>query len=330
MVWAVDPFATDSQLQRSAALAIQAFTRNLPAHVVPVYLFMGNLAPLEVGLGIPKDFELNLRKDAQKRFSAIVKRIKIPHLKPLHVISDPFLTHREGADLLTNYSKKIGAEIIFASTHAKRGVRRLFTGSFVETLTLRSDIPLIVVNPSWNRTADLKNIIFPTDFSDESREAYDRILEIAKTSGSKITIFHKLSFYPSPVFDLAFSAYPQYQHIIKEETEVRKENAALWVKEAVSRGISAAYVLDEKLTGSAATAILEFAKKNPGMIALASHSGPLEIIFLGSTTRQILRNSTHPVWVIHPAMRREIKPLYSITQKELNEDLIEHRRKRSA
>ena len=37
-----------------------------------------------------------------------------------------------------------------------------------------------------------------------------------------------------------------------------------------------------------------------GMIAIASHSGPVQAAFLGSTTRKVVRASPFPVWVLHP------------------------------
>jgi nucleotide-binding universal stress UspA family protein len=337
ILWAVDPFANESKLQRSAAWAIKALTKNLAANVQPVYLFFGNLAPLEGSFQMPEDFESSIRKEAEEELSRILNRVKIQNLKPLKVISEPFLQMREGADILVKYAKEIEAEFIVASTHAKNGIRRFFTGSFVETLMLRSDVPVIVVNPDWNRTADLKNIIFPTDFSTESREAYNKILDFAKRAGSQITLFHKITSYPFPDFDLALGAYPKYLQIIQEETTTMRRHAEQWTLDAKSKGIQAAAVIDDKLSGSPSNGILALAKRKSGIIAMASHSGPLASIFLGSTVRQVVRNSKYPVWVIHPKAKtqgqeQKVIPVkrkgdYSISEDEIMEDLVIHRRK---
>ena len=336
ILWAVDPFAKDKKVQRSAAWAIKAMTNKVSAIVQPVYLHMGN--KLLVPIPYPAELDVKITSDAQIKFGEMLSRIKIPNLKPLHAILDPFMAQREGADLLVQFAKKINAEFIVASTDANKGIKRFFLGSFVETLMLRSSVPVIVINPSWNRQVDFNHIIFATDFSSESREAFDRILEFSKKSGSRITLFNKIAFqYPYPGIELAFAA-PHFDQVTLEEAEAKKKHAAHWIEDAEAIGVHVTSVVDQKRTGSASEAILKFAKKKSGIIAMASHSGPLASIFLGSTAREIVRQSCSPVWIIHPAAKKEISasnvtPLirkrnsFSITEGEVMEDLVNHRRK---
>jgi nucleotide-binding universal stress UspA family protein len=174
-------------------------------------------------------------------------------------------------------------------------------GSFSKTLSLSSDISLLIVNPFWRPIRQFKSILFATDFSDESRVAYEKVLSLAKQLKSRVLILHR-------------------SEGIDEETKVQRTSALQWAKKGQKEGIKCHVIIDSKWGESPAETILRRASQLPGMIAMAAYSGPVSRALLGSTTRKVIRFSTQPVWVIHPQRRKQIELF-----REENQSLLPNR-----
>lgn len=84
---------------------------------------------------------------------------------------------------------------------------------------------------------------------------------------------------------------PATKNLVVQEIEKRKEQAKRWVDEADKSGVSTMAKVEHKQIGSISEIILDQAKKKPGLIAMASRSGPLESALLGGFTRKIVRGS---------------------------------------
>ena len=87
----------------------------------------------------------------------------------------------------------------------------------------------------------------------------------------------------------------------KAEIEQSRKTAQAWVRELKIADIEADAIIDYREGESIASSILKETRRTSGLIALAGESGELESRLLGSVTRQILRESPNPVWVIHPS-----------------------------
>jgi nucleotide-binding universal stress UspA family protein len=333
IVWTVDPFAKEKDLQRSAARAIKNLTNGSPSIIEPVYFYSAYLTG-EYPLDIPKKWVHEIHTNGQKELNKILKHVNLENIKPLHVVSEPYLSMREGVARINEIAKRWKADLIVTSTHARKGIKRLFLGSFAETLLLHSDVPLFFVNPHWIGKFKFKNIIFPTDFSEESKDSFLKVLDIAQTLGSKITLFHKLAFIWPPTIRHSGSIMPLYIDVFNRELEFRQKDALKWAEEAKLKGVSVTPIIDYKQDGSIASSVLQKLKKNPGIIAMASTSGPTKTTLLGSTTRKLVRESPYPIWVLHPQTKaqekieniRQIKssqnePLFTVTEDEIESDL---------
>ncbi len=301
ILWAVDPFHKTSDATHSAAWALRALLRGMPrdTRVLPVYLW-GATAP-EVMPDLSHWSARGVREDAEGRVASITERIRLPNLEPLHMPNKPCLGIRDGVRTLLSIAKKEQAQLIVVSTQGKKGLKRLALGSFAETLVLHSEIPVFTVHPNWRRTPELKQILFPTDFSQESKQAFDQLVDFAKTRGARITLFHKVVMPYFPSLDFPFAAARAIDEGFRAEVESSRELALGWSEEARRKGVQVRVDVDRTGRGGVAETAVKKARKLKAMIALVAQSQPLKVSVLGSVTRQIMRESAQPVWVLRPA-----------------------------
>jgi nucleotide-binding universal stress UspA family protein len=296
IVWAVDPFSENEDFQRATAWILRQLSVATHAPVIPTYLHGGYPMELSMREGMPSSSEV--QKRAQDSLSATLRRVEIPTLQPVQVVADAYGTLRQGADLLTTFARQQGADLIVASTHGRKGIARAILGSFAETLIHRSEVPLLIVNPEHEEPSDLGKILFSTDFSPESRLAFDQLIGFAKSLNSRVRLFHKIGYLLSPGLEPTFG-YPLPAGVIKAELESCQAEARLWVDSAAKQGVTVEVAIDSTTVGSAAAAVLAESAREKASIAMAAQSGPASSILLGSTTRKVLREAPHPVWVFY-------------------------------
>lgn len=298
ILWAVDPFAKDKAVVRSAAGSLSALAKSDPAEVYPVYVWPA----AQSGVDFPRVQERLDELEVQGRdaLTRALGRAKVAGMKPLIVLPGASLTTRGQVQELVLYAKEMGAQMIVLSTRGHTGLKRWVMGSFAETLALYSDLPLMVVHPNWKRVPEFRKILFPTDFSDASHSAFGRVVEFARARRTQIVLFHKAPTMGYPPFEWGAYYYATYEKVRQEDLTAARKKAASWAKYALEREVRIEIVIDRSPAGDLAEAILKRSKKLGGMIALASQSGPMTSTLLGSVARTVLRHSLQPVWVIHP------------------------------
>jgi nucleotide-binding universal stress UspA family protein len=302
VTWAVDPFARDSGLQRSALQALRVLAGEGTV-IEPVYLL--NSSPGGAIQMYSGKYLKELQRSAHEKYQELIRPISQSGLLPLKLLIYSFATLHGGVEALINYVKESESELIVASTHAKKGPNRWLTGSFAETLMVHSDVPLLVVNPRWELKAVTNEIVFPTDFSAVSRAAFDRVVVLAKNMNCGITLFHKLPTTMAPLFDTELSGYPVYEVTVNSQTEFARKKAHQWQDAAKSKGVNVRVEIHSELSGTPAEAILNYAESRNCVIAMAARSGPISAAILGSTTRRVVRGSISPVWVVHPDLAQK-------------------------
>lgn len=314
ILWAVDPFATDKRLQRKAAKTLLSICKQEFCVIEPVYLF--HEYPGWLPETDQNELLRGIREAAQQELGEILAKIPLRPLKPLTVLLQPATALRDRADRMIDYAKNIDADMIVLGTRAKKGPKRWCLGSFAETLLMRSDVPLLVVNPFSLKPVRFKRILFCTDFSDESKIAFGKLIAFAKSFSSEITLFHKIKYEITPAVEVAYSSYPAYREVFQEEVLARKSIAAEWAAEGRQEGVEVKPIVDFRLGGTIADSILTQANLRYGMIAMAAHSGPLASALLGSVTRTVVRGATCPVWVIHTERRavEAVRPARELKQ----------------
>lgn len=288
-VWAVDPFAKDADLQRSALQTFQllAHDRNVvePVYLLSVYPNLEHIIPQTEGMAVEK-------------FRSLVEPVRYVGALSLKIIPSIHATIHAEVQALVKYAKESGADLIIASTRAKAGPYRWLVGSFTETLMLYSDVPLLVVNPACESKSRIDEIVFPTDFSQESRAAFDRACRLALSMDRSVTIFHKIPSSNATLFYTDLVASPIYEVTLRTQLEFAQSQARDWQEHAHSMGVTVRVEIRSACTQSVADALLDYTENRNCMIAMAAKSGPISVALLGATTRRVVRGSAAPVWIV--------------------------------
>jgi nucleotide-binding universal stress UspA family protein len=298
IIWAVDAGA-DLGLQKAAIDSIRAITQGRTPSVEPVYLlstFLDSAPSQSFG------DTLSLTEGAiREKFSKLIRKLKIPALKPLTLLTGTDLSKRRMAAELSEYAKNQGANVIILASHGRKGIQRWFLGSFAESMMQQpSEIPLLITNPHGKSASRFENILFPTDFSKASKVAFRKVIDFSRLSGSHVTIFHKISLTVSPELHLMMKDFTDYKRIRNRTVADARVQATSWVREGSEHGVNVKVSIDAKSISSVADAILNRQRRTAGLIALATHSGDEPSNQMGTTTRAVVRGSTSAVWVLPP------------------------------
>ncbi|MCH8333889.1 universal stress protein, partial [Candidatus Sumerlaeota bacterium] len=72
----------------------------------------------------------------------------------------------------------------------------------------------------------VKNILFPTDFSEYSDHARPYVVELAKKFGARVTLFHAIVSPPDPAYYEMVSGCEQISGLLREQARKRIEELA--------------------------------------------------------------------------------------------------------
>lgn len=143
-----------------------------------------------------------------------------------------------------------------------------------------------------------KNILIPTDGSEQSQRAISTGLALAKVHQAKITGIHVIPDYHLLIaYEGAFD--PVTEERIEEEAKARAEGYLTFMKNAAHEaGISCDTVCET--SDHPYDAILKTAEaKNCDLILMTSHGRKgLVAVLLGSETRKVLTHAKVPVLVV--------------------------------
>lgn len=298
VLWAIDAFHEDAKTQLQAGKAVKLLFKENPVTLHPVsVLSLGRYNP--ESRSFPDKWS-ELATAAQKNLEKLLVSSKIPNLEKSHMVKQEGNGVTGAVETFLTYALEEGADMIVVSSHGRKGAKRLFLGSFAETLVLHSPLPVLVLNPKTEAREKLKHILFPTDFSDTSKEAYERVLKLARVLSCKVLLFHKLEML-HPDFGYPFVVPPVSKEIVKAFAKEYHGMGEAWVERGRKQNVEVKFYLNHT-PGYTVDDILKVAKKHAAstLIAMASQSGPVKSVLLGSLTRQVLRNATCPVLVIHP------------------------------
>lgn len=297
IVWAVDPFAKSPKYQRSAVSVMNELARSAPLEIIPIHVLAAGIA--ERLRSAPAETRLKIRHKGQSIVDGISGALAL-QARPLYILPEKFSSLQGGATQLLRFARKIHADMIVLSTHARKGAERWAIGSFAETLSTISDVPILIAPPSWSPSGKKKTILFATDFSADSLAAFDRLLEMAVRQTWDITVFHQVNYPFYPAYDFAFETLASYDGDLRELAALMRKKAEKLVAKGKRIGVLVDISIYSSQRFSIADAILKEIQKKHLFIALASQSSPLRNAFLGGPTRQLIRKSPVPIWVIHP------------------------------
>lgn len=183
ILWTTDfSAASKASLPYTAAIARQYESKVYLAHVV-----VPNPYPMVSPEAAP--YIQELRRGTSKRLSDLADSEQlagIPH--------DTILGHGEVADELAKMVKEHEIDLLVLTTHGRRGLRRFLMGSVAEEVWRTAMCPVLTVGPhAIERSAHeitLRQILYPTDLSNESFAAAPFALSFAMEYDSRLTVLH--------------------------------------------------------------------------------------------------------------------------------------------
>lgn len=293
VVWALDPFGEDSAAEVRTGRVLGGFS--VPT-VQPVYLVP---SPEDAVLVTPPvDARSPWGQRTLAKMVEIAKKAKIRSDTP-KLLTQPGNSMQLAVIELVNFAKAEKASAIAVGTHSRKGAARFFLGSFAETLLLSSPLPVLVANPRVTHPRPAKRVLFPTDFSDASREAFAWVRSLAKQLDAELHLFHRNLLDRDPA-RVAYEPPAVPEALWLRLQEGRLTTGRLWLAEARAAGLRAELHVSRSRR-SVAEAVAATAKRlAPCMVVLASHGNALATKLLGSVARQLVRGAPCPVLVIPP------------------------------
>ncbi|MFH6995271.1 universal stress protein [Flavobacterium sp. FlaQc-48] len=100
---------------------------------------------------------------------------------------------------ITQVSKDYNVDLIIMGSHGSSGIEELLIGSNTEKVIRNSEIPVLVIKKDGTNF-NTSNIVFASDFSDETKKPFEKLQNFAKFFESKIhlvTICTPNSFKPT-------------------------------------------------------------------------------------------------------------------------------------
>jgi nucleotide-binding universal stress UspA family protein len=146
---------------------------------------------------------------------------------------------------------------------------------------------------------EIRRILCPIDFSDESRHALAHAIAVAGWYGSAITLLH--ASHPEAFTNppLLFDEPPHGPALIETAMRAAEEEMRKWSQSVTAAGISADTLVER---GYPVGHILARAAALPAdLIVMGTHGrSGFERLILGSVTEKVLRKATCPVMAVPP------------------------------
>ncbi len=297
VLWAVNAFQEAPKTQLRALQAFLKLNGGSGTFVQPVsVIHAGSFDP--TSFTFPQNWH-DLASKALANLIDSLENVAGAVVSPIRLLKVNKASTSASVDALIQFAIEENASLILVSSSARKGIDRLVLGSFAETLVLRSPVPVFIVNPKSKTHQKVTTFLYPTDFSPESKKGFDRVLNLARTLGIKILLFHKILLpYSNP--DLGMGLPPVSKESLRRIKADAKKFANSWARRAELSGVRTKVHID--VTGEPALdSILKLSKRLGAkvMIAMTSQSGKWRAAILGSLTRQVLRTASCPVLVVH-------------------------------
>lgn len=194
---------------------------------------------------------------------------------------------------IKNYAKKINAALIAVGNTGKDFISRMILGSNTLKVLRNSEIPVLTVPPVKIRGKyKVKKILLPLDISEPNYDSLEYALDIAKKTGSHLTVLYILSL-PHNINEIP----PKVMDEIVNGSHNELNKIVTGSKEKI-KNLS---IVKKMIIGlSPSTRILNYARKNDfDLIVINSNNkGNLARFFLGSVSEDVIRGSVCPVLTI--------------------------------
>lgn len=123
---------------------------------------------------------------------------------------------------ITQISKEQDIDLIIMGSHGSSGMEELLIGSNTEKVVRNSEVPVLVIKKD---TIDfnVSNIVFASDFTDETKKPFQKLLDFANFFDAKIhlvSICTPNSFKPTHVTEKALQSFVSEFNLINYSTHI--------------------------------------------------------------------------------------------------------------
>ena len=285
-LWAIDPYEQKTLPNAKALKFVRRILGGGFANVHPIYVCHKN----HVGLS-----------EAHNQMQNFLVFLDLGKTMEPAVYSDASSSRSEWAEKIVDLAHHQNAQVILLTSHGRSAIGAAFLGSFARELLSKSDIPIIFINPHQQSYEMSEKVMFAADFSDSSKAAFEKFLDLVSGKTSEIILCHVLSF-PFDIADAYGMSVGFLGYYREDQKEWAENEAQAWIKKAHDRKLKVHLhnILEESLTApvSAIKAIAE--REKVGLIGLVSHVGPIERLAIGSVTRDLMNSQKFNLWVCGP------------------------------
>jgi nucleotide-binding universal stress UspA family protein len=306
IVWAIDPYEKGNRPEASIVRKLIGWLNAANLQIQPVFVIAGpeSVHAISIAEATADDYLLDL---------GVMENL------PVKVIPVEASTRKKEVDALLAFASRQRSTAILVSSHGRSGSERFLLGSFAENLLHRSKCPVLFLNQLnlWKEKKEIPGrALFATDFSNHSHEAFLQFLSQAKHFKFDVVIFNAVSLPTVALMSGYGTPIMIPEDYFLTQTNSAKEEAANWVQQAKNQGVTATYVVEDGGIGpQIPSMILRTAEKEGAeLIVMASASGAVSSLVLGSVAREVFRCHHYPVWVYGPGAI-EKKPSASVQPK---------------
>ena len=119
---------------------------------------------------------------AKETFTEIFDR---PYLDGIEITE--FIQFEKAFDSVLKCTQKNNVDLIVMGSHGASGVEEIFIGSNTEKVVRLSEIPVLVIKKDEGEF-DPKEIVFASDFSNESKKSFEKMKDFASKLNAKINL----------------------------------------------------------------------------------------------------------------------------------------------
>jgi len=230
-----------------------------------------------------------LRADAEQQLQEFAKKHSWRGIQPRCNVEDGVAT-----DVILRLAEAEAVNLIVMGTHGLGGLDHLALGSVTEKVLRNARCPVLAVRNPAHAFAppgadpdlvQLHRILYCTDFSDPSEQAFDHAVSLAAEYHAELTMLHVFEAPPGPA---------DIESEIAKVLERLKERIS---PEARKSGMTKAAVR----IGKAYQQIIELALESQTDLIVMGVRGrhALDLVVFGSTTYRVLQLGPCPVLVVH-------------------------------
>jgi nucleotide-binding universal stress UspA family protein len=309
VLWAVDPFDLEAKPSPVEVERLTAWLRQSFAELVPAYVY-SSISSISSQGKIASNQELLLKGEVTQFAWALGLGEYLSNQVEATIIPDWYGSTGSSVDALIGFAQELGAEVIIVTSRGLAGMKRLALGSFAETLLLHSPVPVRVFGHGRSEEATcvdsaVPSLLFALDLSNPSKQAFELSLKECSRRGAGLVIFHYVQrLTPITVDPWIFGTgkpFPSDAYLLAQIDWAEARGSQL-ADEARAHGV-AARVLVRAGSGKPAEEILRAAREvGATEIAMATSSGPIAAVLVGSVAREVARESELPVIVFGPRL----------------------------